>query len=190
MRLQGIALVGIALHAAPASAGFHLWDIVEVFSNGDGSVQFVELATAGSNEHFVANHDLVVFDGATSIAAFTIPDDLATQTPTTNRRFLVATPGFASLPGAVTPDFTFDAEGFIDLTLADTIAWPSGLNSLPLAGLPTDGVLSLGVGGATAVNSPTNFAGATGSIDVPEPGATLLGVGALVALASHARRAR
>ena len=190
MKRAFVAGLWLSFCAAPAHAAFHLWDVVEVFSNADGSVQFVELATSGSGEHFIANHDLVVRDGAVAIATFPIPADLPLQQPTTNRRFLVATPGFAALPGAVAPDFTFPAAGFIDLALADTVSWPSGASNLSLAGLPTDGVLSLGVGGATAVNSPTNFAGSAGSIDVPEPAAIGVGVGAIAALAALAARRR
>ena len=38
------------LLAAPAGALVHLWDIAEIYSNEDGSVQFVELFTKGSGE--------------------------------------------------------------------------------------------------------------------------------------------
>ena len=46
------AVLSLAL-ATPALAGHHLWDITEIYSNGDGSVQFVELFTADNNEQGV-----------------------------------------------------------------------------------------------------------------------------------------
>ena len=31
-------------------ASFHLWDIVEIFSSADGTIQFIELSTTSSGE--------------------------------------------------------------------------------------------------------------------------------------------
>ena len=40
--------VGVfVMGAAPARAAFHLWDINEIYSNADGSVQFTERARGG-----------------------------------------------------------------------------------------------------------------------------------------------
>ena len=83
---------------------------------------------------------------------------------------LLATADFASLPGAVTPDFTLP-DGF--LFTPDGIVNYIGANSLTYGCLPTDGVLSLHCDAnngimctatSVAVNSPTNYAGASGSI--------------------------
>lgn len=38
------------LWSSYAQAAFHLYDIREIYSNGDGSVQFVELFTAANGQ--------------------------------------------------------------------------------------------------------------------------------------------
>ena len=164
-------LVALALFLAPlsASAFFHLWDITEVYSNADGTVQFVELQTCNtvtcSAESALTDHTIT-----SNSTVYTFPNDL--PEPTTNHHFLIATPAFASQPGAVTPDYTFDAANFMS-TVADTINF-SGVDlfTYNVGALPTDGVNSLHepFGSnvrTTATNSPTNFAGQTGQL--PEP---------------------
>ena len=41
-----------------AQTGFHLYDIQEIYSNSDGSVQFVELFTASNNQQNLNGHEL------------------------------------------------------------------------------------------------------------------------------------
>ena len=56
---QRIALactVVLACAASPAWATFHLWDASEVYSNADGTIQFVELVTSFDNQHLMAGH--------------------------------------------------------------------------------------------------------------------------------------
>ncbi len=168
-----------------ASAAFHLWDITEVYSNGDGSVQFIEFATGTNNQDELIDHTLV-----SDLATFTFPTDLDPDpmgngnNATAGQHMLVATPAFASQPGAPTPDFVLDGPEFFDfvedsLDFAgfDTFGWASGE-------LPTNGIDSLHEPFASNVrtldiNSPTNFAGEFGVL--PEPsGPLMLGVGACV----------
>src|SRR5258708_21976303 len=40
--------------ALPVSATFHLWQMSELYSNADGSVQFLELTALTSGQEFVA----------------------------------------------------------------------------------------------------------------------------------------
>jgi hypothetical protein len=86
---------------------------------------------------------------------------------------LLATAGFASLAGGVTPDFTIPANFFnpagATITYQGTVTTPAtfGPSSTPL---PTDGVHSLSFPVvASQVNSPTNFAGQTGQINLTPP---------------------
>jgi hypothetical protein len=179
--LFGIStLLVLLLTAGAAQAAFHLWDVTEVYSNADGSVQFVEFFTTTNSQDELFGHDVT-----STATTFTIPHDLGTADPvgnpngggnnaTANQHFLIATPGFAALPGAPTPDYVFDATNFFD-TVADTITLVSADSLAFTSGeLPIDGVMSLnedfgGINRATAVNSPTNFAGDTGSIDASPP---------------------
>ncbi len=41
--------------ATPAAALFHLWDISEVYSNADGTVQFIELSTTSALQEFITD---------------------------------------------------------------------------------------------------------------------------------------
>ena len=172
---------------APFAAGavFHFWDITEVYSNDDGSVQFIELLTTSNNQDELINHTLV-----SGLATFTFPTDLDPDEmgngngATAGRHMLVATPAFASQPGAVTPDFVLDGPDFFDF-VEDSIDF-AGVNTfaLGLDELPINGVDSLhepfGSNVRTLnINSPTNFAGEFGVL--PEPsGPLMLGVGACV----------
>src|SRR4051794_19416990 len=86
------------------NAAFHLWQVKEVFTNASGSVQFVEMFDSFSGETSVSGFNLTAnSDGI--IKTFKFPSNLTHSTPGS---LLIATTGFGSLSGAVTPDFTFD----------------------------------------------------------------------------------
>ena len=83
----------------PAAAAFHLFDIVEVYSNADGSVQFIELFTTFNSQDEMEGHTI---DTDTS-PPYVFPMDLGAENPgdpgdnnTANKSFLVATPDFAA----------------------------------------------------------------------------------------------
>lgn len=145
-----------------ALAAFHLWDFSEVYSNADGTIQFIEFTTFSSSETQVAGRSLT----SNSTTGYTLPCCNLVGS-TSNRKFLVATSAFAALSGAVTPDFVMP-DNFIAVTGGDTLTlvgadfftFGSGL-------LPVDGVLSLNKNLTTGTNSPTNFAGQTGEVNVP-----------------------
>ena len=163
IRLLSLNILLILLPQAEAS--FPLWDINEIYSSADGSVQFVEFTTTANGQQFLNGRQLrVVGSGGGPTNSFFFPSN--SPSPTANHRLLMATPGFAALPGGVTPDFTIPA-GFL----------PTGGGSLSLVGadtvvyavLPGDGVTSVNRTGATAANSPENHAGTIGSVNVPPP---------------------
>ena len=83
------------------------------------------------------------------------------------KNLLLATPAFAALTGAPTPDYTIPS-GFFSVA-GDTIDYWIYDSQMFLAGmLPTDGIGSLNYPGATqGANSPTNYAGDTASLNVP-----------------------
>ena len=163
------------LLSSPALATFHLWNISEIYSNADGTVQYIELFTTFNSQQFTIGTRIRASQGASS-NDFVFPSN--TPSPTGGHHVLLATADFASLPGAVTPDFTLP-DGF--LFSPDGIVNYIGANSLTYDCLPADGTLSLhcdandGVSctaTSVGVNSPTNYAGATGSIDAGGDGCT------------------
>lgn len=196
--LAALAAALVAGAAPRRAAAFgHLWEITELYSNADGSVQFIELFSESPNEPFVTGTFL---RSAGNAVNFDFPTDLSGST--LNRHLLVATAGFAAQPGAVTPDYVMP-DGFIR-TSGDTIGfWTDGSYFFPpllqnsfdfgdATRLPLDGILALvrdhdSTAIASALNSPTNFAGQSGSL-VPESGSALLLGAGLAGLALRARR--
>jgi serralysin len=154
--------------AAQAQASFHLWTINEVYTNSDGTVQFIEMINgATSGENFVSFTSI-----ASDLNNFDFPTDLVGNTA--NKTFLIATPGFAALPGGVTPDYTVPVNFFS--VAGDSIDYGGGLDTFTFSGaqLPHDGILSLKRNLTTGTNSPKNFAGQQGSISLPEPATLML----------------
>ncbi len=144
---------------------FHLYQINELFSNADGSVQFIELTVGSQNgESFWQGQSISVTQGSIT-NNFPFPSNLP-NTATANTSVLIATQGFANL-GVVTPNFIIPS-GFL-FTSGGTVNF-AGADSVTYSALPTDGSSSVNRDGVAAVNSPTNFAGATGSVSLPGGG--------------------
>ena len=158
--VRAIAVVA-ALAALPAQAVFHLWEISELFSNADGTVQFIELRALAGGQQFLAGH-AVTTTGSTGTRSFTFPADLPGDT--SGKRMLIGTTGFAAL-GVVTPDyvvpngFLFRAGGSVNF---------AGVDNVNHGALPTDN-RSIDRNGFFANNSPTNFAGQTGTVALVAP---------------------
>jgi hypothetical protein len=188
MRRFVTAMLFVAVAASgifPASASFHLFQINELYSNASGSVQFIELLEGfGANgQRFLTGHTLDVTQGTTT-HTYIFPNDLPSDS-TARKHVLIATPEFAAL-GIVTPDYIIPA-GFLFINSA-TVNY-AGVDSISYGALPADGVSSLNRDGTTGVNSPTNFAGQSGTIIAPAPpqpadpsGVPTLGNGAIAAL--------
>jgi len=198
-RLLSVSLVVATwcVMAGFVRADLHTWQINEIFSDSTGTYQFIELQErAGSNNQqrlsssiAFSNHTL---DTATS-TPFTFTSDLP-STLTANKFFLVATSGFSSLPGAVTPDYIMP-NNFFSIS-GDTITFAGTVDSFAYTGaqIPSDGVNSLLDTYATGVNSPRNFAGQQGSVTippVPEPSTfCMVAIGSIALLFQVARRRR
>jgi len=137
---------------------FHLFHIAELFSNADGSVQFIEFVGDANDERFWAGHSLISTNGAVT-HSFEFPANLPSSS-TAGRSVLEATQGFAAL-GLVNPDYIVP-NGFL-FTAGGTVSVP-GMDQVVHGALPTTGTLSLDDSGAVGIASPTNFAGATSTI--------------------------
>ena len=163
-----------------ADASFHLMRINEVYSNADGTVQFIEITAYSGGQQFIGGQTITTMQG-TQTKSFTFPSNLPGDTAmSTNdpydpynpyggsmgmieyRSFLIGTQGFKAR-SPVAPDFTVP-NGFVPLTNG-TINY-AGVDVMRYAALPTDGSKSMEPNGATPANSPKNFAGQIGTLSL------------------------
>jgi serralysin len=153
---------------------FHLYDIDEIFSNADGTVQFIELVVDDhSGEDLWAGKTITVTENGV-VHSFTFPTNLPSAA-TSNTHVLIATQGFADL-GIVTPNFIVP-NGFLFTDGGTVSVKYAGVDTVSYGGdLPLDGSDSLnftsgfiqtqGRTGTVGIASPTNFSGATGTISL------------------------
>jgi hypothetical protein len=165
-----LVLVTSAFASTSATAFFHLWRFGEFFSNADGSVQFIELRVTSNGENFSQGAQI---RSMSTGKTFTFPSNLSSNL-TANRNLLIATTGFDALPGGVTPDFTLPSANFFN-PAGDTMTLFAGsvIDTRTFASVPTDGVMSrVYPSNTVAINSPRNFAGTSGSVNLAAPSPT------------------
>jgi hypothetical protein len=197
VRFAAFWIAALAL-AHSARAAFHQWQIRELYTNLDGSVQFIEFFTTFDSQNVVGGKTIQVVQQGTGVThTFTIPTNLPSST-TGNHAFLIATGNISTL-GGPTPNYvlpaTFGPDNTPFLFPGDTphnggtITF-FGANSGSYTALPNDGNLSyVFPAGTTQSNSPQNFAGTVGHV-VPEPTTWgLIGIGGFVLCALLRRHA-
>jgi hypothetical protein len=166
-----LTIAAFALVATSARAEFHTFQIEQMYSNADGSVQFVVLhESAGMNgENFLAGQVLTsTHAGITKTYLFpqNLPGDYCDSyygcmsSPTANRRVLIASQGFAALnlvaPNYVVPNGFLPVDGgTLNYAMVDQVTFAS---------LPTDGANALSRSGMIIPNLATNFAGNSASV--------------------------
>jgi hypothetical protein len=148
--------------AAPASqASFHLITIEEIYSNADGSVQYIVLHGNFDGQNLLKTHSIQT-NGPGGPQTYTFPTNL--PNPFTNgHRILIATQGFAAL-NLVTPDYVVPND-FVP-TANGTVNY-AGVDQWTYTALPTDGVNALYAVNTVNTNFATNFAGASGAVVLP-----------------------
>jgi len=166
--LRALVALLVSVAAIPASAAFHLWQMNELYSNASGTVQFLELTALDGGQQFVAGHSLTA-----GSQQFTFPNNLPGDSR--NRRMLIATQGFVAL-NIVTPDFVVPNNFFP--VGGGTINFAEFSDVWTYGALP-GGTASVSRNGATATNSPMNFAGQTGTVSASNPPPTEFNVQAL-----------
>ena len=101
--LSAVVVVLGVLFSHPGSfASFHLWDINEIFSNSDGTIQFIELSTTSATEQQLGGHTIVSSGPGVPTQQFTFDSDLTGST--SDKTVLLATQRFANLTG-LAPDY-------------------------------------------------------------------------------------
>jgi hypothetical protein len=173
--LGGALSLGFCLFASNAGASFHLYQINQIYSNADGSVQFVLLheSLGYDGENFLGGHTFTSTQGGTT-QTYTFNKDLpggsmggygGMPSPTAYSYVLIATQGFAAL-GLVTPDYVIP-NGFIPLANG-TINY-AGVDQVTYTSLPTDGTSAINRSGTIIQNLAINFAGESASVTAAPP---------------------
>ena len=162
-----------ALVATAAAAEFHTFQIDEIFSNADGTVQYVVLhESAGMNGENLLMGQSLVSNSPAGTRTYVFTKNLpggscgyygCMSSPTAHRRVLIATSGFVAL-GLITPDYVIP-DGFL-ATDHGSVNYAS-VDSINYAALPTDGASALYRDGTTRQNLATNFAGTTAVVPAP-----------------------
>ena len=172
--MLGAASIGLlGLAGPPAMAGSHSWRINEIFSNADGTIQFIEMkeCCGFDNEIGLANKWI---RSKTTKNMFIFPANLVP--PTGDRYLLLGTAAYAALPGAPAPDYIIPASFFaIDGDSIEYWLYTPATMTFGPGELPTDCINSLHDGGVDrnfpGPNSPTNYADESGAINAcPCPG--------------------
>ena len=155
-----VLLLGLAM-APAASATFHTYRIEQIYSNGDGTIQFVVLkeSLGDDGQEFWSSHAITSTPFGSMSNVFVFPNNLPGDA-TAATHVLVATAGFAAL-NLVTPDyvvpnhFLSTAKGSINFADVDQVSYAS---------LPTDGTHAIDRKGNVIQNVATNFAGASATV--------------------------
>jgi len=147
------------LLSSMAMASFHTFKVNQIYSNADGTIQYVVLKefSGANSQNFFAGHALTSV--GTSTKTFSIPTNLPTS-QTANAFVLLATQGFANLK-LNTPDYIIPA-GFVP-TAGGSINF-ADVDTVTFSKLPSDGVSAIDRTGAIIKNAPINFAGQTATI--------------------------
>ncbi len=169
-----------------AMASFHTFLIHQVFSNTDGSVQYVVLkeASGANGQNFLGGHALQSTSAGVT-KSFSFPGNLPSSA-TANKFVLVGTQEFANL-NVVTPDYIMPAN-FVPVS-GGSIAF-AGIDSVTFDAMPINPngeAFAIDRNGTPMANAPTNFAGKTGSVPFTPPAvvpfsATLTATGPLTQL--------
>ncbi len=165
-----LALLAAVICPGVAAAADPSFQIVEVYSNADGTVQFVQLReAAGQNGQSALAGKTLTATRAGRTKTYAFPSDLPTA-QTANRSVLLATAGYLQVPfnypefKAVVPDYILP-NGFLPAD-GGTVNF-AGVDELTYDFLPRDGFSAVFRSGNTIRdNNVQNYGGATASLPV------------------------
>ncbi len=124
--------------AANARAAFHQWVFNELFSNADGTVQFIEFSNGpATGEVFMTSATI----DSNASPTYHFDHNLPLTANTANKKLLVATSGFVAALPSVPPDYILP-DNFFSIT-GDTLVFSEFYDTFTFGGVPTDGVMSL-----------------------------------------------
>jgi hypothetical protein len=153
-----------------ATAEFHTYVIDEIYSNADGTVQYLVMRESmGTNGENLWRGNALLATHAGTTKTFVFPNNLpggecgyygCTMAQTAFTHVLIATQGFASL-GLMSPDYVIP-NGFF-ATDGVTVNY-AGVDQVTFTSIPTDGTNAATRGNTVVSNVATNFAGSTASV--------------------------
>ena len=161
-----VAALALCTLTGMARASYHTFEIVELYSNADGTIQFVLLHEyAGFNgENLLAGHALTATHGANT-KLFIFPNDLP-STNTAGRYVLIATQGYVDAAASfaefafVMPDYVVQNQF---LPTDGGVVNYAGVDNVTYGPLPSDGQLALFTPSSSAsylaANEVHNFLG-------------------------------
>jgi len=165
--LRAWLVLWLSLAAGSSLALPGTFAIDQVYSNADGSVQFIVVRDHGGADCDAQENrwagQVLIATGPEPARTFVFPTDLP-SCRTSGKRMLIATQGFVAL-GILTPDYVIP-NGFLQIP-AGNVSF-ADVGYLSYTALPTDGVHALDGFNHVVVNLATNFAGASASV-VPGP---------------------
>jgi hypothetical protein len=167
-----LPIVGLALAATAARAEFHTWQIEELYSNADGSVQYIVLhESQGMDGESLLQGQVLTSTHLGVTKTYIFPADLpggscsmyngCSPSPTANKRLLIASAGFAAL-NLVAPNYVMP-NGFLP-TDSGTVVYGGAPDQVTFSSLPTDGTNALFRSGMVIPNVATNFVGLSASV--------------------------
>ena len=173
--LRALLFLGLVLCVPVANATYHTYQIDEIYSNADGTVQYVVLhEAAGMDGQNQQMGQRLTSTGPGGTATFVFPNDLpgggcsyygCSAAPTARTRMLIATHGFVAL-GLIAPDFVIP-DGFLPIA-GGTLNY-AGFDQWTFGPLPVDGTNALFRNGSTTTNVATNFSGSATTLTLPGP---------------------
>jgi hypothetical protein len=151
---------------AVAIAGSHTWESWAVFTNADGTLQFVVIKEThgGTAEGGLASHTMISHPSGNSKSMHNVTGNTAFT------YYLLGTAAYAALPGAppldeiIPPNFiAVTSDTSMEYSFTNTATWAAG-------SLPTNGINMLSrtasLGPLSSLpNVATNYAGVTGCVD-------------------------
>jgi hypothetical protein len=168
----GWALFAVMAAMAPlAQASYHTFEIAELYSNADGTIQFVLLhESAGANgQDLLAGHTLSATHVGTT-KTFVFPASLPSA-GTAGRYVLVATQGYVDAAASLQPFASVYPDYVVPNQFLPTdggVVNYAGVDEVSFGPLPGDGSLALftptGTAAYLATNEARNFAGAAANL--------------------------
>ncbi len=160
--MKRLALVLLATFSLVADASHHNWRVVEVFTNEDGTLQFIQMESERENETNLSCCLFTSSNTATGASiSYAFPSDLAEDS--LDKNLLLGTAGIEAAygirPDYIIPDnYLFPTNGGIQYN--EPVLWDQ---------LPTDGINSLNIVAGQQSIAPatlTNFDGQTVTLPV------------------------